>query len=263
MVGTWFFILGLCFGSFVNVLVLRLKRDESLLGRSRCLACLKQLHWYHNLPLVSFVALRGRCAYCRAPISWQYPMVELACGLLWLMGYLVFAQAAPATCSPLSVPCPLFNVVTFGLFASLLLALFVFDVRWYELPDELTLPGIALGLALNLARGYAPLELLAATAIGAAFFLAQYAVSRGKWVGSGDVRLGAMIGAMAGTYVGLTVTLLLAYVAGSLVGLVLVALRRKNLESQLPFGAFLAPAALVSLLWGQGLWQWYLGLLGW
>lgn len=243
------FIFGLCLGSFLNVVILRLKSGESLMGRSQCPKCHKQLAWYHNLPLLSFAWLRGRCAFCHEPISWQYPLVEAASALIWLFGYLKFGTSG------------WLDVVAFGIFGSFLLALFVFDLRWYELPDELTLTGIAVALVINFGRGYAPIELLASTGAGALFFAFQYFVSRGRWVGDGDIRLGAMIGAMAGTYLGLGVALMLAYAAGSVFGLAFVVLRRRSLQSQLPFGAFLAPAAVAALIWAGELWQWYSGLL--
>ncbi len=242
-------LFGLCVGSFLNVLVLRLKVGERLTGRSRCPRCQKQLTWYHNIPLVSFVALRGQCAFCQKPISWQYPLVEVASGLLWLAAYLNFGSGS------------LLDVFAFGIFASVLLTLFVFDVRWYVLPDEVTVPGIALALVLNLVRGYSWVELVLTSLTGAAFFFVQHAVSRGRWVGSGDIRLGALMGAMLGTFTGLGVALALAYVSGSLVGIGLIVAKRRRLSSQLPFGAFLAPATVMALLWGDKLWQWYLGLL--
>lgn len=258
MVAVLLFIFGVCVGSFINVVVLRLRGGESLTGRSRCLSCLRQLKWYHNLPLVSFGALRGRCAYCFKPISWQYPLVELASGLLWTFGYLWFV---PATTILLPTPYSLLTVLMFGVFASLWLALFVYDVRWYELPDELTLPGIAVALAFNVVLGHQLAPLVLGTLVGAAFFGMQYLVSRGKWVGDGDIRAGALAGAMVGTVPMLGLTLLIAYVGGSVVGVTLLALRRKGWKSQLPFGAFLAPATLVTLLWGTALLHWYLGLL--
>lgn len=254
MAGAFFFF-GLAVGSFLNVVVLRLRAGESLGGRSHCAKCLRQLRWYHNIPLVSFGALRGRCAYCFKPISWQYPAVELASGLLWLAGYLWFMPPGAA------LPTDWLRVLMFAVFASLWLALFVYDVRWYELPDELTLPGIAIALAFNVALGRQLVPLVLASAVGAAFFGIQYAASRGRWVGDGDVRAGAMAGAMVGTLPMLGLTLLLAYVGGSLIGVTLLAFRRKGWKSQLPFGAFLAPATLITLLWGPPLWHWYLGLL--
>lgn len=244
------FLIGLCVGSFLNVVALRLHAEKSITGRSCCPHCGKQLAWYHNLPLISFVVLRGRCAFCRAPVSWQYPLVELASGLLWLAGYQWAASGGSWI-----------DILAFGVFVSFLLTLFVFDVRWYVLPDEVTLPGIALALVFNLARGVAWRELLLVTALGAAFFGLQYALSRGRWVGSGDIRLGALMGAMLGTYTGLGVALLVAYVGGSLVAVALVVLGRRGWKSQLPFGAFLAPATVVALLWGGELWAWYQSLL--
>lgn len=253
MIALIVFLFGVGWGSFLNVLVLRLRAGEPLTGRSRCTSCFKQLRWYHNLPLVSFGALKGKCAYCFKPISWQYPLVEFASGLLWLAGYERYAAAA---LSGNWLP-----AAAFWLLVSILLVLFVFDVRWYIVPDEVTLPGIALAILLALLLGVPVATVLFTSAFGALFFLGQHFVSGGRWVGDGDIRFGALVGAMVGTLPLFGLTLLMAYVGGALVSVPLLIFKRKGWQSQLPFGAFLAPAGLVTLLWGQQLLGWYLSIV--
>ncbi len=250
------FIFGLIVGSFLNVVILRLKNGERFnAARSYCPHCRGQLAWYDNMPVVSFLALRGHCRYCRKPISWQYPLVELACGLLWLGAYLKFG--APALLAGTSF----LPALTFGLFGSVLLTLFVFDFRWYILPDEVTLPGLGLALLFNILAGYDWHLLVVLAAVGSAWFWIQHAISRGRWVGAGDIRLGAMVGAMVGSWPGLLVAFMLTYLGGSLVGLGLLATGRKHWQSQLPLGTFMTVATVITLLWGLPLWQWYLGFL--
>jgi prepilin signal peptidase PulO-like enzyme (type II secretory pathway) len=275
MIELFIFIFGLCIGSFLNVVILRIKDGKSLRGRSQCPACGQQLRWYHNIPIFSFLFLHGRCAFCKAKISWQYPLVELVSGFLWLIGYwhvianpdfyqgeAISKMATGIASLALAMTLvPWLQVLTFGVFASFLLVLFVFDLRWYILPDEITLPAIAVALALNLILGKNWQALLLATALGAVWFGAQYLISRGKWVGDGDIRLGALIGVMMASWQGLLVVFFIAYILGSLVGVGLILARRRNMSSQLPFGTFLAVAAIIGLLWGQNLWDWYWGIL--
>lgn len=251
------FVFGLVVGSFLNVVLTRLKAGEALTGRSRCPNCRKQLAWYHNIPVVSFLLLRGRCRYCQAPISWQYPLVEVASGLLWTLGYLWFgAELSFGVSFGSALP-----LLSFGVFSSFLLALFVFDLRWYILPDEVTLPGIVVVFVLGLLGGKDWQTLLLVGLVGAAWFWVQHAVSQGAWVGDGDIRLGALVALMVGSWAGLLLVFLLTYLSGALVGMGLMITRQKTWQSHLPLGTFLTAATVVVLLWGGSLWQWYSGFL--
>lgn len=251
-----FFVFGLLWGSFLNVVILRLKAGQAITGRSQCPHCKRQLKWYENVPVVSFVVLGGKCRTCRQLISWQYPLVELVCGILWLVGALYWPTLAS------SGTLQLWPAVVFGLFASILLTLFVFDARWYILPDEITVSGIVLALLLNgfvLGVGWWPM--VVASALGTAWFGWQYAVSRGKWVGSGDIRLGALMGAMLGSWQSLLVALVLAYCLGSAAAVYLLVRKQKGWGSQFPFGTVLTISTCGSLLWGSAIWHWYMGLV--
>jgi prepilin signal peptidase PulO-like enzyme (type II secretory pathway) len=240
------FFLGLIFGSFFNVVILRLHAGTSIIAPpSACPKCRVSLAWFDNLPVISFLLLRGRCRNCRKKISWQYPLVEMATGLLFFWVGLRFGQSLPA-------------LVVVG-FTGFLLLLFLYDLRYYQVPDSISLPALGFGLFANLWLGVAWSSLAIGILVGAGFFLFQYVVSGGRWIGSGDIRLGGMMGAMLG-WQGLLVALFLAYVLGSIVGVGLLAARKKQLSSTVPFGTFLTAATFISLLYGPQLIDAYLSL---
>jgi len=242
------FALGACIGSFLNVVILRTRAGTSLWWpASHCPRCKSPLSWSENVPLVSFIALRGRCRHCRAPISWQYPLVELATALIF--GWLFISYGLTI------------QFWLTALFACFLVLIFVYDIRFYQIPDQFTLPAAAVALLGNLYLQFDISDLLLAMLIGTGFFAVQYLVSRGRWIGSGDIRLGAVMGLMLG-WQKLLVALGLAYVVGSLVGIILVLGGRKQFSSRVPFGTFLSAATLASLVFGDKLISWYLSFLG-
>ncbi len=241
---------GLVFGSFLNVVVHRLPRGISLLRpRSHCPECGAAVRWFDNVPVLSYVLLLGRCRSCRKPISPRYPAVELATGAL--------AAGVAAR----------FGLTVAGLAAMalvmLLLPLAFIDLEHHLLPDVLTLPGIALGLACSWAGALAPfVDALVGAAVGAALpyaVMVAYRRLRGvEGMGLGDVKLLAMIGAFLG-WRGMLLTLAVGATGGALVGLTLIATGRGRRDTELPFGTFLCAAAAVVLFAGPTL----VRLLGW
>jgi len=235
---------GLVFGSFLNVVVYRLPRGMSLLRpRSHCPACGALVRWFDNIPLLSFLLLLGRCRACRARISVRYPVVELACGAL--------AAAVAAR----------FGLTVVGaeamLLVMLLLPLAFIDLEHHLLPDVLTLPGIAIGLAASAAGGLVGFaDALVGAAAGAVLPYAVIVVYRRlrgvEGMGLGDVKLLAMVGAFLG-WRGMLLTLGLGATAGAVVGLALIASGRGRRDTELPFGTFLAGAAAVVLFAGPAL----------
>jgi len=247
----WFiaFVLGVIIGSFVNVLVVRLAASEPMGGRSRCRSCGQQLAWHHNIPLLSFVWLKGRCAWCHQPICWQYPLVELCLGLLFAWG----AYLMPAN--------DWLWLITFWVLAAYATSLFVFDFRFKTLPDVLTLSGAVVLWLLNFIRGFAIESLLVASLVAAGFFAIQYAVSRGKWIGSGDIRLGLFMGAAVG-WPQVLAALVISYWLGAGWGIMLISFKKNySLKSALPFGTFLTASTVVVFLWGEKLIRWYLSFM--
>lgn len=242
------FIFGAAAGSFLNVVVHRLQRHESFVrGRSHCPHCRHTLAWYDLLPVASFIVLGRRCRYCRAPISWQYPAVELVTGFLFALGW----YAIPGFW-------PLLLWITAAAF---FVMLWVYDATTYLVPDQLSLPAIVVVFILNLFAGVRLSTLVVGAILGGAWFLLQFVLSRGRWVGGGDIRLGVLIGAFLG-YPLVLIGLAIAYLGGSAIAVVLLLLGRKKFGSRLPFATMLLPAALVAWLYGEALWRGYLGILG-
>ena len=238
------FVFGLMVGSFLNVVIVRLATGESPLGsRSRCPRCRQTIAWYDNIPLVSFVLLGRRCRRCRAPIAWQYPLVELATGAVFALLFWRFGLTLDA-----------FILAVFSCF---LIIIFVYDWRHSLILDVVTVPAMAVAVVGTLLRGFTWSDLLLGAVIGGGFFAAQFLVSRGRWIGGGDIRLGSLMGLMLGLQQ-LLVAGLLAYVVGAAAALPLLVSGRKQLASPMPFGTFLTAATFITFLCGPPLLSWYL-----
>lgn len=242
------FIFGLCLGSFLNVVIHRLPTGLSLLfPPSHCPRCRHLVRPWHNLPLIGWIALRGRCADCGTRIAVRYPLVELAGGGLTVLA----AACFPTPCSSLAA---------LWLCLALLAVLFI-DLEHRIIPNQISLGGIPLGLALSpWTVGFTAAMAGMAAGAGALFAAGWiYQRLRGRpGMGLGDVKLAAMLGAFLGPK-GIALSVLLASFLGSILGLALVARRKGTGATALPFGSLLAPAALVALFWGERIWTWYLG----
>lgn len=244
------FVLGLIIGSFLNCLIWRYYKDEDLGGRSYCPACHHQIAWYDNIPLLSFIILRGRCRHCRGRISWQYPLVELATAVFFV---LVFRLDWLQPNFDWRLLRDFLAVVT-------LIFVFVYDYRWQLIPTEfVALSGGAIFI-LNIFLGVYWFNLILFALIGAVFFLIQYLVTHRKGIGEGDIWLGAWLGVLFPEGATLLLVMFIAYCLGAIVGLTLMSRRRKTWKSALPFGPFLATAAIIALIWARPLIYWYLGL---
>lgn len=247
MLALFIFFSGLAIGSFLNVVIFRLGKNKSFFwGRSACPKCNKKIAWFDNLPVISFIWLRGRCRQCQNKISWQYILVELATAIIFTWLYFSFG---------LSV-----KFLATALFSCFLLVIFVYDLKHRLILDQVTLPAMAFGFLANLYLGLGFWNLILAAVIGSSFFALQFFVSQGRWVGGGDIRLGALMGFMLG-WKFLLVALFLAYVGGSIVGLALIGLKRKEMSSAIAFGPFLTLATFITLIYGSSLLSWYLNLL--
>jgi leader peptidase (prepilin peptidase)/N-methyltransferase len=243
-------IAGLAVGSFLNVCIDRLPRRESVVWpASRCDGCSRPLAWYENVPVVSWLALTGRCRTCGSAIGVTSPAVEAVTGLLFAGGFLIYGFH----------PLLLVRLT----FASMLVVLFVIDLRHRILPDRMTLPGIAIGIGASTVLPPGVASALAGAALGGGLL---WAISEGYFrlrgregLGFGDVKMLAMVGAFLGWEQTL-LTLFIASLAGSVVGVALIAFRRGGLQSALPFGTFLAIGALVAAAVGDPVVHWYVGL---
>jgi leader peptidase (prepilin peptidase) / N-methyltransferase len=242
-------LLGLSVGSFLNVCVHRLPRRQSLVHPgSRCPHCGYVLRWYDNIPVVSYLLLRGRCRVCRESIAIRYPALELATLLLFLVHGAVFGWSA--------------LLVVRLLFACAMVVLFAIDLEHHLLPDVITLPGIVAGLLFSIVLPPGIVDSLLGVLVGGGVLWligeAYYRYSGQEGMGGGDVKMLAMIGAFLGWKLVL-VTLVLSSVAGSLIGVVVIALKRGGMKYALPYGTFLALGALAASLVGERLVSWYLG----
>lgn len=247
-----FLIFGMLIGSFLNCLAWRLYKEETILGRSYCPKCLSKIKWYDNIPLLSFLILKGKCRSCSKKISWQYPLVELITGLLFYFAFLFFG------------PSPLFLAKSL-IIISILILVFIFDFRWYLIPVSTLLWGgaalIALGVFSNWFNlGYYLFSLIITTALALAFFGVQYLITRGRGIGEGDIWLGAFLGVAFTNVLELSVAILGAYFIGAIVGIGLIITKNKKMGSKLPLGVFLSIGAIISLFFGQEIASWYLGL---
>jgi len=241
------FVFGTVIGSFLNAVIWRLRTRESFVkGRSYCPHCRHRLSPADLVPVASFLVLGGRCRYCRKPISYQYITVEIAVGLL-------FAVAA-ARLSDLYAPFYGLSFATALLrdwyFIAVLTIVFVFDLRYMMILRSVTLPATILAIAANLALGMPVTSLALGMIVGGGFFWLQYRLSRGTWIGGGDIALGTLMGAMLG-FGGTLLALLVAYIVGAAFGLVLIALKKADGKTRLPFGTFLAAATALVMLQGE------------
>ena len=267
------FLSGLVVGSFLNCLIYRLKEGKGFFrGRSFCPQCKHVLTWPDLIPVLSFFVLGRKCRYCQKPISWQYPLVELATGLLFvlIMNYeLISFENILASLFMLLVSC-------------FLIVIFVYDFKYYIIPDQIIYPATALTFLYQLFRilppplnkGWAtqPIEnglwlnfgplfnpLLSAL-LASAFFLAIVLVSQGRWMGVGDIKLAFFMGLFLG-YPKILVALFLAFSLGALIGIILILTGKKTLKAKVPFAPFLVTGTFMALFWGEKIINWYLNLI--
>jgi len=240
-------VFGLVIGSFLNVCIYRLPLGQSLVTPpSRCTKCGYALRWYDNIPVLSWVSLGGKCRQCRAPISAQYPIVELATALL----FVVVAWATPV--GPL--------LASRLLFVCILVTLFGIDLEHQILPNSITLPGIVIGLLFSVINPPGLRDAVIGALLGGGVLYgiaaAYYLVRREEGLGMGDVKMLAMVGAFLG-WKQVLVTLILSSFSGALVGVALIAMQRGGMRVAMPFGTFLALGAFAAMLAGDPLLAWY------
>ena len=240
-------VFGTIVGSFLNVCIHRLPLRKSLMWPgSHCPKCQSPVKPYDNIPVVGYLRLRGRCRTCKAPISIQYPIVELITGGVFLGGYLLFD-------SPVLLVARL-------LFACAMIVLFVIDLEHRILPDVITLPGIVIGFvfSLFLPPGWRDSLIGMVLGGGSLWLLGElyFRMRHEEGMGFGDVKMLAMIGAFVGWKL-MLLTLVLSSFAGSIVGLAIVALNRGDMKYALPFGTFLAMGAVDAATVGERIVQWY------
>jgi leader peptidase (prepilin peptidase)/N-methyltransferase len=240
---------GALIGSFLNVCIHRLPRGASIVWpASACPHCSRELSWYENIPVASYLALRGRCRTCKAPISVRYPFVESLTSAMFMMAWWQYGTG------------PLFAAR--AIFGCALIVLFAIDLEHHLLPNVITLPGIAVGFAFSFLTepGWTAslIGLLAGGGVLYLIALLYYWVRHEEGLGMGDPKMLAMIGAFLGWKLTL-VTLMVASLTGTIVGLAMMASGQGTLKYALPFGCFLAVGAVIAAAAGSPVLDWYLG----
>lgn len=239
-------VVGAMVGSFLNVMIFRLPAQQSIVRpRSRCPKCDTPVAWYDNVPIVSWLGLRGRCRHCGQAISVQYPLIEATCAALWVAAVWYYGVT--------------FTALAGAVFGTLLLGIAITDARHYLIPDEYTWGGLLIGLLLSVREG--PQGVMAAVIGAAVGFALLYAIAWGgekvfkqEAMGGGDIKMMAMVGAFVG-WKGVILTLF----GGALLGTIIfvpLTLKKKRL---VPFGVFLAAAAGIAFVFGHRIVGWYLG----
>ena len=262
------FLFGLVVGSFLNCVIYRLalpnfslKNLGGLKNRSYCPHCKKTLSWQDLIPVLSFLILRGRCRHCRQKISWQYPLVEIATGLLFLLifnfQFSIFNEFS------------IFNflkLIYYWTIACFLIVVFVYDLKHYIIPDQIVYPAILVSGIWYFISGifdiYTKYEILNTiySAFGAAlFFLLIVLISRGKWMGVGDIKLAFFMGLILG-FPNILVAIFSAFFIGAIIGIGLMTAGRKTMKSEIPFGPFLVTGTMSAIFFGESLTDWYLNL---
>lgn len=283
------FILGICLGSLAKALADRSLKNASFLGRSSCSSCKHKLSWYDLIPLFSYLTLKGRCRYCHKGISNEYLLVEIVTGIL-VAG--IFSQ------SPIkleNVVPAIFDLIFKTFFITILVILFITDIKKTFIPDRITYPAIIIVLvallldtlyriwylyfslnqsefgkyllpphtdyftnhAIDLFQNY--LFHLGAGILIGGFFLLLIIITRGRGMGGGDVKLGALIGLVLGFPQGL-LAIMLSFITGAIYALLLIFLGKKKFGENIPFGPFLVLGSLIVLFWGNQITAWYLKL---
>jgi len=223
-----------------------MESKKTLAGRSFCPKCDHQLSWLDLVPVFSFCFLGGKCRYCNKKISWQYPAVELATAIIFLLILNKFSIWQ------------FFSLAFWFYIVSVLIVIFVYDLKHYLIPDKVLFPAIGIAVAYLLVFDFTNFwNGVWGAAIGCGFFLLIFLVSQGKWMGFGDVKLAILLGLLLGISKTL-VALFLAFCFGAIIGIITIALHKKDLKSEIPFGPFLIFGTFVALFWGDKIINWYL-----
>ncbi len=255
------FILGTFFGSFLNCIIYRLETKQSFLrGRSFCPKCHHKLVFFDLMPVLSFIFLKGKCRYCDKKISWQYVAVEIATGALFV---LIFWHLGLGF--DLDFGFWILDLLYLSVVSSLLIIIFVYDLKHYIILDKIIYPAIGITLGFSILNSYIINHksffnpLFAGLGVGIFFFL-LWLVSRGKWMGLGDAKLAFFIGLFLG-FPNVLAAMFLAFFIGAIMGIGLIIGGKKTLKSQVPFGPFLIAGAFLALFWGREIINWYLNLI--
>ncbi len=262
-----FFVFGASVGSLISVVITRIRHNQKgiILGRSQCPKCKKRLHWQHLIPVLSYILLKGRCAHCSKEIGKIYIALEIVTGAVFAF---IFTQNNFFIGD--SVHGLIQNsVIEYGVFwlaiyqmiiYSILILIFVYDYLYQEIPDLFSVPLIIVGLIGTILSGVPTLgSMLIGGLIGVGFFGGQYLISKGKWIGEGDIRLGFFMGVFLGWQL-MLIAIVISYLVGSIVSLFLLSNKKAKMSSEIAFGPFLIVGLFIAQFWGKAIVELYLGL---
>lgn len=263
------FIIGVICGSFLNCVIWRFYVNESAAhGRSYCPKCRHKLSWYDLIPLFSFFLLQGKCRYCKKPISWQYPLIEALTGVVFVVVAWVFYPGIfIGDFSFLGLA----KLFAYWAILSSLIVVFVTDIKWYLIPDGAVISGSIAAIFLNVLYFQDNYEILnrfdvniiidpfLAAFFSMAFFLMIFLISKGKWMGFGDVKYSFLMGLILGLP-DVLIAIFLANFFGAIIGIGLITAGKKTMSSEIPFGPFLVVGTLAALFFSSPLLNWYLSL---
>lgn len=244
------FLIGLFIGSFLNVLADRLSKEESITkGRSHCDKCKKTLKWHDLIPLLSFIFLKGKCRYCRSPLSFYYPIVELTTGIMFA-GVFLFVGGANINFIMI------INIIYYLLIVSSLIVIFFADLKYGIIPDKIIFPAILVSFLFSLFTAKESFEvgfvnhLLSAVGAGL-FFLLLFLITKGRGMGFGDVKFAFLMGLILG-FPNIIVALYVAFLTGAIVGIILIIWRKKRMVgTSIPFGPFLVLGTLAAIFFRE------------
>jgi len=252
MVTVFIVVFGLMIGSFLNVCIYRIPKKESIvIPRSHCPHCNHQLRVWENIPVISFLMLKGLCSSCKNKISFRYPIIELLTAILLLMAYFRFG---------LSV-----DFFIYSFFLCLLVVITFIDIDTLEIPNGLLLFGLIIGIYTIVRNGMNGLSqsLIGALGLGSGFLLVRVIgqlLLKKESMGYGDVKYAALIGLLLGWKIGLVASAI-AFISASVLFLILLPFGKIAIGQRIPFGPFLSLGALLGLLWGTHILEWYLNLV--
>lgn len=264
------FVLGSAIGSFLSVLIYRLRHKIKgiWISRSICPYCKKKLKWHYLIPIFSWLFLRGKCGYCGKKISIHYLLLELVTGLTFLTIFLNwnFLSVIPSITNPEILNYAM-NWIVFEKFIfylilfTLLVLIFFYDLLYKEIPDKFSITAIVIAFLGGLFFAEPTLvNMLIGGAILGLFFALQFIISKGKWIGGGDIRMGVLMGVLLGWDKGL-LALALAYLMGAVLSVYLLLTKKAGRKSEIAFGPFLTMGVTIGLLFGNQILDWYFNVL--
>lgn len=237
VIGLFIFVIGLCLGSFTNVLIWRLPQGKSIGGRSICPKCKNKISWFDNIPLFSYLLLGARCRNCKKKISLRYPLVELITGVIFVLIYSKFGISS--------------QFFFFSFLSPILISIFFIDLDHQIIPDELTMCGLAISfLYLIFVSPQNFYSSSFAGSISSLFLLILYFMTKGRGMGLGDVKF-AVLGGMVAGYTNFVYWFYIAFLTGAAVGCILILLKKYGLKSRIAFGPFLVFALFVTIFFRQ------------